>query len=151
MSRKEIFQKAFAYLLGNSKIKSKTELAEKMGSTRSTVSKAYSGDTNYLTDDFIRKFTAAFPGVFSLQGLLSGNGPLLAENAQEDTKSNGVTNSSDENISRLLEQNKELIDVLKKSLEESQRTNSILLNELSELRKRLTGVPSQKTELVESI
>lgn len=148
MSRKEIFQKAFAYLLGNSKIKSKTELAEKMGSTRSTVSKAYSGDTNYLTDDFIRKFTAAFPGVFSLQGLLSGNGPLLAENSQEDNKSNGMTNSSDENISKLLEQNKELIDVLKKSLEESQRTNSILLNELSELRKELT---SQKTELVESI
>ena len=148
MSRKEIFQKAFAYLLGNSKIKSKTELAEKMGSTRSTVSKAYSGDTNYLTDDFIRKFTAAFPGVFSLQGLLSGNGPLLAENSQEDNKPNGMTNSSDENISKLLEQNKELIDVLKKSLEESQRTNSILLNELSELRKELT---SQKTELVESI
>lgn len=148
MSRKEIFQKAFAYLLGNSKIKSKTELAEKMGSTRSTVSKAYSGDTNYLTDDFIRKFTAAFPGVFSLQGLLSGNGPLLAENAQEDTKSNGMNDSSNDNLSKLLEQNKELIDVLKKSLEESQRTNSILLNELSELRKELT---SQKTELVESI
>lgn len=148
MSRKEIFQKAFAYLLGNSKIKSKTELAEKMGSTRSTVSKAYSGDTNYLTDDFIRKFTAAFPGVFSLQGLLSGNGPLLAENAQEDTKSNGMNDSSNDNLSKLLEQNKELIDVLKKSLEESQRTNSILLNELSELRNELT---SQKTELVESI
>ena len=109
LSRKGIFQKAFAYLLGNSKIKSKTELAEKMGSTRSTVSKAYSGDTNYLTDDFIRKFTAAFPGVFSLQGLLSGNGPLLAENAQEDTKSNGMNDSSNDNLSKLLEQNKELI------------------------------------------
>lgn len=73
---------------------------------------------------------------------------MIAEKAQEAPKSNGMTNSSDENISKLLEQNKELIDVLKKSLEESQRTNSILLNELSELRKELT---SQKTELVESI
>lgn len=73
---------------------------------------------------------------------------MIAEKAQETTKPNGMTNSSDENISKLLEQNKELIDVLKKSLEESQRTNSILLNELSELRKELS---SQKTELVESI
>ena len=73
---------------------------------------------------------------------------MIAEKAQETTKPNGMTNSSDKNISKLLEQNKELIDVLKKSLEESQRTNSILLNELSELRKELS---SQKTELVESI
>lgn len=72
----------------------------------------------------------------------------MLKKAQETPKTNGMTNSSDENISKLLEQNKELIDVLKKSLEESQRTNSILLNELSELRKELS---SKKTELVESI
>ena len=76
---------------------------------------------------------------------------MIAENAQEGNKPNGISDSSNDNLSKLLEQNKELIDVLKKSLEESQKTNSILLNELSELRKGLAGVSSQKTELVESI
>ena len=75
---------------------------------------------------------------------------MIAEKAQEAPKHNGMNDSSNDNLSKLLEQNKELIDVLKKSLEESQKTNTILLNELSELRKRLS-VPSQKTELVESI
>ena len=76
---------------------------------------------------------------------------MIAEKAQEAPKPNGMNDSSNDNLSKLLEQNKELIDVLKKSLEESQKTNTILLNELSELRKGLTGIPSPKTELVESI
>ena len=76
MSRKDIFQKAFAYLLGNNEIKTKTELSERMGCTRSSVSKAYNGDPSYLTDDFLRKFSAAFPGVFSLRLRISTPGML---------------------------------------------------------------------------
>lgn len=144
------FQDAYDYLYHNGSINSKTDLAKIMGAGRTSISYAYNGRPEYLNEKFLIKFSNAFPGVFNIDWLLTGDGEMLKK-AQEDTKSNGVTNSSDENISRLLEQNKELIDVLKKSLEESQRTNSILLNELSELRKGLTGVASQKTELVESI
>lgn len=93
MSRKDVFQKAFAYLLGNNEIKTKTELSERMGCTRSSVSKAYNGDPSYLTDDFLRKFSAAFPGVFSLSWLLTGEGNMLqsAEMAQEGLKILGWT------------------------------------------------------------
>lgn len=144
------FQDAYDYLYHNGSINSKTDLAKIMGAGRTSISYAYNGRPEYLNEKFLIKFSNAFPGVFNIDWLLTGDGEMLKK-AQEDTKSNGVTNSSDENISRLLEQNKELIDVLKKSLEESQKTNTILLNELSELRKGLTGVASQKTELVESI
>lgn len=144
------FQDAYDYLYHNGSINSKTDLAKIMGAGRTSISYAYNGRPEYLNEKFLIKFSNAFPGVFNIDWLLTGDGEMLKK-AQEDTKSNGVTNSSDENISRLLEQNKELIDVLKKSLEESQKTNTILLNELSELRKGMTGVPSQKTELVESI
>ena len=144
------FQDAYDYLYHNGSINSKTDLAKIMGAGRTSISYAYNGRPEYLNEKFLIKFSNAFPGVFNIDWLLTGDGEMLKK-AQEDTKSNEVTNSSDENISRLLEQNKELIEVLKKSLEESQRTNSILLNELSELRKGLTGVTSPKTELVESI
>lgn len=141
------FQDAYDYLYHNGYIKSKTELAKIMGAGRTSISYAYNGRSEYLNEKFLIKFSNSFPGVFNLDWLLTGDGEMLKK-AQETPKTNGMTNSSDENISKLLEQNKELIDVLKKSLEESQRTNSILLNELSELRKELS---SQKTELVESI
>ena len=152
MDMKERFNKAFAYLQGEQIVKGQKDLAEKLGATPGNISKALSGDKNALTNNLMKRFSAAFPGVFNLRWLILGEGEmLLAEKPQKKLKQSETTNSSDSNITKLLEQNKELIDVLKKSLEESQKTNSILLNELSELRKGLTGVPSQKTELVESI
>lgn len=112
------FQDAYDYLYHNGSINSKTDLAKIMGAGRTSISYAYNGRPEYLNEKFLIKFSNAFPGVFNIDWLLTGDGEMLKK-AQEDTKSNGVTNSSDENISRLLEQNKELIDVLKKSLEES--------------------------------
>lgn len=141
------FQDAYDYLYHNGRINSKTDLAKIMGAGRTSISYAYNGRPEYLNEKFLIKFSNSFPGVFNLDWLLTGDGEMLKK-AQEAPKPNDMSNSSNDNISKLLEQNKELIDVLKKSLEESQRTNSILLNELSELRKELS---SQKTELVESI
>ena len=146
METVERFRKAYDYLYESGAIHTKKDLAEKMKVSRGSVQYAYAGNESYLNESFLKKFAKTFEAI-NLDWLLTGDGEMLKK-AQEAPKTNGMTNSSDENISKLLEQNKELIDVLKKSLEESQRTNSILLNELAELRKELT---SQKTELVESI
>lgn len=146
METVERFRKAYDYLYESGAIHTKKDLAEKMKVSRGSVQYAYAGNESYLNESFLKKFAKTFEAI-NLDWLLTGEGEMLKK-AQEAPKTNGMTNSSDENISKLLEQNKELIDVLKKSLEESQRTNSILLNELAELRKELT---SQKTELVESI
>lgn len=151
MDMKERFNKAFAYLQGEQIVKGQKDLAEKLGATPGNISKALSGDKSALTNNLMKRFSAAFPGVFNLRWLILGEGEmLLAEKPQKKLKQSEATNSSDSNITKLLEQNKELIDVLKKSLEESHRTNNILLNELSELRKELQGA-TQKTAVVESI
>lgn len=146
METVERFRKAYDYLYESGAIHTKKDLAEKMKVSRGSVQYAYAGNESYLNESFLKKFAKTFEAI-NLDWLLTGEGEMLKK-VQEAPKTNGMTNSSDENISKLLEQNKELIDVLKKSLEESQRTNSILLKELSEIRKELT---SQKTELVESI
>lgn len=151
MDMKERFNKAFAYLQGEQIVKGQKDLAEKLGATPGNISKALSGDKSALTNNLMKRFSAAFPGVFNLRWLILGEGEmLLAEKPQKKLKQSEATNSSDSNITKLLEQNKELIDVLKKSLEESHRTNNILLNELSELRKELQGA-TPKTTAVESI
>lgn len=151
MDMKERFNKAFAYLQGEQIVKGQKDLAEKLGATPGNISKALSGDKSALTNNLMKRFSAAFPGVFNLRWLILGEGEmLLSEKPQKKLKQSETTNSSDSNITKLLEQNKELIDVLKKSLEESHRTNNILLNELSELRKELQGA-TPKTTAVESI
>ena len=139
-------KKAYDYLYSIGAVHSQKEFAEKIGRTPETISKVFKSDKKLSPSTAYRLHNAFL--MISTKWCETGEGPMIAEKAQETTKPNGMTNSSDENISKLLEQNKELIDVLKKSLEESQRANSILLNELSELRKELS---SQKTELVESI
>ena len=135
MSRKDVFQKAFAYLLGNNEIKTKTELSERMGCTRSSVSKAYNGDPSYLTDDFLRKFSAAFPGVFSLSWLLTGEGNMLqgAEMAQEAPKNIGMDNSTTKEIERLRSEN----DALIKTINVMAAELSAIRGEISELRKSI--------------
>lgn len=146
METVERFRKAYDYLYESGAIHTKKDLAEKMKVSRGSVQYAYAGNESYLNESFLKKFAKTFEAI-NLDWLLTGEGEMLKK-VQEAPKSNGMNDSSNDNLSKLLEQNKELIDVLKKSLEESQKTNSILLNELSELRKELT---SQKTELVESI
>lgn len=142
-------KKAYDYLYSIGAVHSQKEFAEKIGRTPETISKVFKSDKKLSPSTAYRLHNAFL--MISTKWCETGEGPMIAEKAQEAPKPNEMSNSSNDNISKLLEQNKELIDVLKKSLEESQRTNSILLNELSELRKGLTGVPSQKTELVESI
>lgn len=142
-------KKAYDYLYNIGAVHSQKEFAQKIGITPETVSKVFKSEKKLAPSTSYKLHTAFIE--FSTKWCETGEGPMLKEEPQEAPKPNGMTDSSNDNLSRLLEQNKELIDVLKKSLEESQKTNSILLNELSELRKGLTGVTSQKTELVESI
>ena len=135
MSRKDVFQKAFAYLLGNKEIKTKTELSGRMGCTRSSVSKAYNGDPSYLTDDFLRKFSAAFPGVFSLSWLLTGEGNMLqsAEMAQEAPKNVEVDNPTTNEIERLKNEN----EVLIKTINVMAAELSAIRADIAELRKSI--------------
>lgn len=135
MSRKDVFQKAFAYLLGNNEIKTKTELSERMGCTRSSVSKAYNGDPSYLTDDFLRKFSAAFPGVFSLSWLLTGEGNMLqsAEMAQEAPQNVDVDNYTTNEIERLKNEN----EVLIKTINVMAAELSAIRADIAELRKSI--------------
>ena len=139
-------KKAYDYLYSIGAVHSQKEFAEKIGRTPETISKVFKSDKKLSPSTAYRLHNAFL--MISTKWCETGEGPMIAEKAQEAPKPNEMNNSSNDNISKLLEQNKELIEVLKKSLEESQRTNSILLNELSELRKELS---SQKTELVESI
>ena len=93
-SKKDRFVDAYKYLYENGKVHSVTELAEKMGRSRPSVSRAMNGVEEYLNDKFLKSFTKCFPGVFNLDYLLNGEGELLA-NGQQMNDSVAAASPSD--------------------------------------------------------
>lgn len=59
-------------------IHTKTDFAKAVKYGRTSMSAALNGNEAYLTDSLFRNICDAYPGVFSLDYLLDGNGELLA-------------------------------------------------------------------------
>lgn len=64
------------YLINNGKARTQKEIAELMGASRPNVAKALNGDTSYLTENFLKRFAAAYADYINAEYLLTGNGPL---------------------------------------------------------------------------
>lgn len=77
MGKKERFQRAFDYLRGSGMAHTQTDVATRMKASRSSVSSAFNGDTKALTDNFLRRFNAAYNGMFNIDWLIGGNGEML--------------------------------------------------------------------------
>lgn len=126
MNRKERFQKAYNYLRSRGIIHTQEEVANRMQSTASNVSKAMKGVENVLTDNFLRRFNDAFGNVFSLQWLILGEGEMMIDGNEEE---NEPEQSETSRFLSLLEKKDEQIDRLLALLEkETERTQLIVAN-----------------------
>ena len=94
----------YRHVYGTDGIDSQTAFANKVGVQRTVMSAAMNGNKSYLTKNLFMKICAAFPGVFNLDYLLTGEGTLLA-----------VDGVSDESINRSYTDTE--VDVLKKQIE----------------------------------
>ena len=135
MDMKERFNRAFAYLRGEQIIKGQKDLAEKLGATPGNISKALSGDKSALTNNLMKRFCAAFPGMFNLRWLILGEGNMLqsAEMAQEAPKNVKVDNSTTNEIERLKNENEALINTINVMAAEL----SAIRADIAELRKSI--------------
>jgi len=69
-------------------IHTKTGFAEALHYGRTSLSAAINGDENYLTDKLFKNICEAYPGVFDLNYLLTGEGQLLT--IEEEVKSEDI-------------------------------------------------------------
>ena len=69
-------------------IHTKTGFAKALHYGRTSLSAAINGDESYLTDKLFKNICEAYPGVFDLNYLLTGEGQLL--NIEEEVKSEDV-------------------------------------------------------------
>ena len=79
----KIVNSMFKYLKSNGQLHTQKDLAIKLGTYPSNISKALKGDEEYLTESFIDRFNKAFGSIFDDDWLLSGEGTMLKEKQDE--------------------------------------------------------------------
>ena len=77
--RAKRLNEVYRYLYANKGVVSQTLFASQIGVQRSALSAAMNGNKLYLTKNLFMKICAAFPGLFNLDYLLTGEGSLLVE------------------------------------------------------------------------
>lgn len=75
--RKEIIKEAFEYLRSNGEAHTQQDVANKMGISKSNISRAFNGDEKYLTKSFLERFNEAYNNIFNYEWLITGEGEKI--------------------------------------------------------------------------
>ena len=86
--RKDRLNQVYRHLFAHFGIDSQIAMAKAIGVQRTALSAAMNGNESYLTDNLFTKICAAFPNVFNLEFLKTGNGTLLT--IEEDAKASEI-------------------------------------------------------------
>lgn len=134
MNRHDRLKEAYDYLRYQHGIHTQMEMANALQITRSSFSAAMNGNEKYLTKSLFMKICAAFPGVFNLDYLLTGEGTLLAQ--QEKAEPTPVSPATD-NILELYASMLRRVDDLRQELHQE----LLAIRQLKdELRATLAGL-----------
>lgn len=89
------FLQSWEYLKRNNIVKRQVDLAKKMGASPTNVSSALSGNTRFLTKNFLLRYNDAFGEMFNVRWLLYGEGDMLRQgnNASADNSPNAIVNA----------------------------------------------------------
>jgi transcriptional regulator with XRE-family HTH domain len=137
--RAERLNEVYKHLFANFGIKSKKEMADYMKIQRTGLSAALNGAAANLTDNLFKKICLAWPGVFNLDYLLTGEGRLLLEEPQfvkEDNLSPLIPSWADAFLDILANQVKEN-EALNRELRQSIERANVLCANLETLISKL--------------
>lgn len=117
--RQERLNQVYRYLYAYRGIDSQIAFAKALRVQRSALSAAMNGNKAYLTNNLFTKICVAFPGVFNLDYLLTGNGSLLAEQVIHDEDNIRITESIDPSslVNAALAAKDETIAVMREQIE----------------------------------
>lgn len=74
---------AIDYLKSIGRVHKQQDIAEQMGATESSLSRALKGDVKYLTDKFIQRFNKAYGNIFNESWLMGAQCDMLAYENEE--------------------------------------------------------------------
>lgn len=82
-TKKDRLREIYAYSREHLGIHTQADLSERLEMSKSTLSSAMNGSEMYLTNNLFKRICAAFPNVFNLDYLLTGEGPLLLSDVEQ--------------------------------------------------------------------
>lgn len=92
LERQKRLNEVYEYVHNHFSIHNKQDFADAAGYARAYISSALNGNKKYLTDKLFTKISEAFPKVFDLNYLLTGEGYLLT--IEEQVKNEELSQSS---------------------------------------------------------
>lgn len=93
LDRQKRLNEVYEHLHNYFSIHTKGEFADSVKYARAYISSALNGNEKYLTDNLFANICEAFPGVFDLNYLLTGEGALLAPTSESDTPKDSANES----------------------------------------------------------
>ncbi len=111
ISRKERMNEAYQYLRNNGAVHTQKDLAEALQTTEPNVSNILKGKEKALTDNIFVRLTVAYPGIFNLNYLLTGEGELLvSQSPKEVEREQGGIMAKVESLMERLERKERILD-----------------------------------------
>lgn len=127
LDRQKRLNEVYEHLHNHFGVHTKGEFADKVKYARAYISSAMNGNEKYLTDKLFANISEAYPGVFNLDYLLTGDGDLLTP--EEDVKSSELANTAS---NQTVIDN--LIEMLSRTIRESDDLRVELKQQLAEVR-----------------
>ena len=137
--KQERLREVYEHLRQHFGVHTKGEFADIIKYARAYISSAINGNEKYLTDKLFMNICEAYPGVFNLDYLLTGNGQLLT--IQEEVKSEQIEKESNP------QQPSSYIDKLIASLEKQVKDKDDQLAD----KDRIIKLLEQKIEVLEAM
>lgn len=95
IDKQKRLHEVYEYLRMCCGVHTQIDLAKALHYSRNAITLALNGNEKYLTENLFRSVCAAYPGVFNLDYLLTGNGSLLAEEVVHDDGTLRITETID--------------------------------------------------------
>ena len=139
LDRQKRLNEVYEHLHNHFGVHTKGEFADIIKYARAYISSAINGNEKYLTDKLFMNICEAYPGVFNLDYLLTGNGQLLT--IQEEVKSEQIEKESNP------QQPSSYIDKLIASIEKQVKDKDDQLAD----KDRIIKLLEQKIEVLEAM
>ena len=128
-------------------IHTQTDFANSMRYSRNAISLALNGNEKYLTDSLFKNICEAYPGVFDLDYLLTGDGQLLT--IEEEVKDKDIENlykpqpiDNSSLVNAVIAAKDETIDSLKRELAAKNETIALQRSRIADLERQLAAATS---------
>ena len=145
--KQERLKEVYDYVRSNCAVHTQIDFAARLKMTRQALSAAINGNESYLTTNLFQKICAAFPGIFNLDYLLTGQGELLLEsNVQSEPSITKKPASVDADFYHdALNLNAKVIEDMRKDLE---YFKSLVLDKDATIQENHEQVLTMRTQLV---